>query len=113
MARYFGLVGFTSQVEVEDEPGVWEDKIVERLYYGELIQNFRNLQSTDGVHDSVTIGNNISIIADPYANENFHSIRYAEYMGTKWKVNKVEVQYPRLILSLGGVWNGEQERTTE
>ncbi len=104
MAKFFGVIGFNSE-SVETTPGVWENQIVERSYYGDIIRNSRRLQGTDKVNDDINISNEISIIADPYANSNFHSMRYVEFMGSKWKVSNVEVQFPRLILTLGGLWN--------
>lgn len=104
MAKFYGTIGYVSTVETT--PGVWTPNTVTRKYYGDLIKNSRRIQSSDNVNDDVTISNEISIVADPYANANFHTIRYAEFMGIKWKVLNVEVQYPRLLLSLGGVYNG-------
>ena len=105
MAKFYGMIGFADQVE--EAPGVWVDKITIRPYYGDLVRNTRKLQSRDQLNDNIDIANDISIIADPYAVENFHKMRYVEFMGTKWKITSVEVQYPRLILTVGGVWNGE------
>lgn len=102
MAKFYGVVGFA--VEKQGRPGVSIEEYVERPYYGDLMRNTRNLQ-TSGVNDDITISNQISIIADPYVSENFHAIRYVKYLGTAWKVTSVEVQYPRLILSVGGVYN--------
>lgn len=104
MAKYFGMIGFEHSAETK--PGVWTEEIVERPYYGELYKNTRRLQEASQVNDNVTIGNELSIIADPYAVENFHSMRYASFMGTKWNVTSVDVQYPRLTLTLGGIYNG-------
>lgn len=103
MAKWFGVIGYAETVETK--PGVWKDKIIERNYYGDLIRNTRRLQPSDQVNDDVNIANEISIVSDPYANANFHSMRYVEFMGAKWKITNVEVQYPRLKLTLGGVWN--------
>ena len=103
--KWFGTIGYAHQVETK--PGVWEDEITEREYFGDLTRNTRRLQMTDKLNDDIEISNEISIVSDPYANENFHSMRYAMYMGTKWKITSVEVQYPRLILSLGGIYNGD------
>ena len=101
MARYYGKVGYTTQSETR--PGVWEDIIVERSYYGDTIRNNRRLQNGVSVNDKVVVSDEISIVADPYAYANFHTIRYAEYMGVLWKVTNVDAsQRPRLILSLGG-----------
>lgn len=104
MAKFFGTIGF-NEGTVETSPGVWEQQVVERQYYGDLLRNSRRLQSTDQLNDDINISNEISIVADPYANANFHSMRYVEFMGAKWKISNVEVQFPRLILTLGGVWN--------
>lgn len=105
MAKWYGAVGFAETVEVK--PGVWEEQITERSYFGDLVRNVRRLQSADKLNDDVNVVNEISIVADPFANQNFHAIRYIEFMGAKWKVSNVEVQYPRLILSVGGVHHGE------
>ena len=104
MAKWCGIIGYAEQVETT--PGVWSEQITERKYYGDVIRNNRRLQSAGKLNDDINVGNEISIIADPFANNNFHTMRYVEFMGTKWKVTTVDVQYPRLILSLGGVYNG-------
>ena len=104
MAKFFGSIGFAESVETS--PGVWDEAITERNYYGDLSRNVRRLQSGDKVNDDVNVSNEISIVADPFANQNFHSMRYVEFMGAKWKINNVEVQYPRLILTIGGLYNG-------
>ena len=104
MAKWYGLIGFAETIEIS--PGVYEEEITEHQYYGDVVRDTRRLQNSSQLNDNVNISNNISIIADPFANNNFHSIRYIEYMGTKWKVESVEVQYPRLVLTIGGVYNG-------
>lgn len=104
MAKFFGSIGFAESIETS--PGVWDEAITERNYYGDLSRNVRRLQSGDKVNDDVNVSNEISIVADPFANQNFHSMRYVEFMGAKWKINNVEVQYPRLILTIGGLYNG-------
>lgn len=104
MGKWAGKIGFA--VPKEKTPGVWKDEIVQRTYYGDMTRNTRRLQSSGNLNDNLVIANELSIIADPYANENFHAIRYAEFMGTKWKISSVQVQFPRLILELGEVYNG-------
>ena len=104
MAKWFGKIGYGETVETK--PGIWTEQITKRQYYGDLIRNSRRLQTVaDKVNDDINISNQLSIVSDPYANENFHAMRYAEFMGSKWKITDVEVQYPRLILTLGGVYN--------
>lgn len=103
MAKYFGKIGFAEFRETT--PGVYVEQIVESDYYGDVLRNSRRWQPQEALNDRLNISNSISIVADPYAFKNFHSIRYVEYMGAKWKVNYVEVQFPRLILNIGGVYN--------
>ena len=105
MAKFHGMIGFAKQKEVR--PGVWEDEITERGYSGDLLRFNRNTQNSQNVNDDVSLSNQISIIADAYANENLFAMRYIQFMGAKWKVTSVEVQFPRLILSVGGIWNGQ------
>ena len=105
MAKFYGVIGYGESFE--SERGVWENKIVERSYYGDLIRNTSRFQISDGVNDNINVNNNISIVADPYANENFQHMLYVKFMGAKWKITNVEVQYPRLILTIGGVYNGQ------
>lgn len=103
MAKFYGRIGYADTVETR--PGSWEEQITERPYFGDLVRNTRRLQGSDKVNDDLNVANEISIVADPYANQNFHAMRYVEFMGAKWKITNVEVQYPRLILTVGGVYN--------
>ena len=102
MGKWFGRIGYAEQLETT--PGVWEEKIVERNYYGDVVRNYRKLESSGEVNDNINVSMEISIVADPYAIQNFHAMRYVEFMGSLWKVSSVEVNYPRLILSIGGLY---------
>lgn len=105
MAKYYGVIGYA--VMVETSPGVYEEQIVTRRYYGDILRNARRLQpSSDQLNDDINVTNEISIVADPFAVQNFHTMRYVEFMGATWKVSNVEVRPPRLVLSLGGLYNG-------
>ena len=104
MAKYFGIIGFSETKEIR--PGYWADVIVERKYSGDVIKNVQRWEKGTGANDNLNIRNSISIVSDLYANENFYSIKYVTWRGAKWKVTEIEVQYPRLILTLGGLYNG-------
>ena len=106
MPKFYGAVGYAKTVETS--PGVSVEQITERNYYGDVIRNTRRLQGTDKVNDDINVSNEISIVADPYANDHFYAIRYVVFQGAKWKVSNVDVQYPRLILSLGGLYNVQE-----
>lgn len=107
MAKFYGKIGYIDTVE--SEPGYWDEKAIEREYYGDITRNTSRYQNGGQVNDDIVINNILSIVADPYANENFQHMRYVEWMGAKWKITNVEVQYPRLILTLGGMYNGKEE----
>ena len=106
MAKWYGQIGYVDTVETK--PGVFVERIMERNYYGDMLRISRRLQSAGQVNDDITIANKLSIVADPYATDHIHSMRYAEFQGSRWKISDVEVATPRLILTLGGLYNGEQ-----
>lgn len=106
MAKFYGKVGYVETVETR--PGVFTQSVTERPYYGDLVRNSRKWQTSGNVNDDVNVNNEISIVADPFAYGHFSFIRYVEYMGTLWNVTAVEIKGPRLILSVGGVYNGQQ-----
>lgn len=104
MAKFFGKIGYGETQETV--PGVWEDVIVEFDYYGDVVRNTRKLEPGEGLNNDLSVGNSISIVSDAYANEHFFAIRYIQWAGVLWTVSDVEVQSPRLLLRLGGVYNG-------
>jgi hypothetical protein len=110
MAKFYGEIGYGETVETS--PGVWEDVITEHSYYGDVIRNTRKLQEGEVLNDDLSVNNSISIVADEYANEHFFAIRYIKWAGSLWKVSDVEVQSPRLLLRLGGVYNGPKAGVT-
>lgn len=106
MAKFFGEIGFATRETVR--PGVYQDVITTRKYSGDVLQN--NIYSQAGpekVNDDMRMTNRLSIVADPFAYENFHKMRYISWLGAKWKVTHVETKRPRLILTLGGVYNDQ------
>jgi len=108
MAKFYGKVGYAETTEVT--PGIWKEVITERSHYGDVLKISRRLANGD-INDNMTINNEISIMADPYANLNFINMRYVIWSGVHWKVSKVTVNPPRLILNLGGVYNGDEGPT--
>lgn len=114
MGRFYGKVGYAISVErmTEDNPplhtGIFEDKIIEKDYYGNVIRRSAKWQESGNVNDDLGISCQISIVADAFACQNFSRIKYVEYMGVKWKTVTVDPQRPRIILTLGGEYNGEE-----
>jgi hypothetical protein len=104
MTKFYGEIGYGTSVE--KAAGVWDDVVVEYSYYGDVIRNTRRFEPGENLNSNITTSNSISIVADAYACENFFAIRYIKWAGTLWTVTNVEVKSPRLILTLGGVYNG-------
>ncbi len=113
MAKFFGQVGFARTVEYPPESGIWIDKVVELDYYGDVNRISRKWEREQQVNDNININNEISVVSDDFVMQNVPWIKYVKWNGTAWKVTGVEVQYPRLILSIGGVYNGEQAQSAE
>ena len=104
MSKFSGNIGFA--VTEETRPGIWEEQIVERRYFGEVTKNYRKWQNNQQVNKDFNISNIISILADPYIYKNIGHIKYVEWINNKWEVTDVEVSYPRMVLTVGGLYNG-------
>lgn len=107
MPKFYGTIGFVTTKEDPENPGIWIESTVEKHYCGDLVRNLRRLYTTSNtVNDSINISNEISIVADPYAQQNMYAMRYVVFNGAKWKIETIDVEYPRLRLSIGGLYNG-------
>lgn len=111
MAKFYGVVGYVESTETA--PGVYTEIATARKYYGDILKNVKKYVSSEYLNDNLMISNSISILADAYAYDHFFAIRYVNWMGANWKVTDVEVQRPRLILSLGEVYNGNTASTSD
>ena len=104
--KYYGIIGFVdTENQEETSPGIWAPKITERKYYIDILSSSRRRDTSDKVNDDFQINNRFSILMDPFANENFRTIAYISYLGIKWKITNAEIQYPRLMLTVGGEYN--------
>lgn len=106
MSKFYGPIGFVESTETYPGSGVWEDIVTEKNYRGEVTKNYKRWDSTEYLNDNLLVNNIISIVADPFINNNLYRIRYIKWLGTYWKINTAEVQSPRIILNIGGVYNG-------
>ena len=106
MAKFYGNVGYI--VMVQTAPGIFEEQEIVREYYGDEETVGSRWESGEKINDDFSINNQISVVADGFAYENFSQLRWVEWLGTKWKVSTIRVERPRLILSLGGVYNDGQ-----
>lgn len=103
--RFFGKVGY--QIETESTDSVWAKTMVAKSYFGDVIRNNTRRDTGDTINDQIDINNRISIVADPFAFENFQNMKYVEWLKQLWNIKSIELQPPRIILEVGGVYNGE------
>lgn len=104
MPKFYGAIGFVKTVETS--PGIWEASETVKKYCGDLVRNQRRWEQGEVINEQLTVSNEISIVADKFAKENFDAIKWVEVMGHKWRVNSVTITYPRIVLTVGGVYNG-------
>ena len=100
--KYFGNIAYATTSETK--PGLWKETVSVREYYGDVLRNTRRREGSDKINDDISVNVQISIVADPFALEHFFAMRYIEWMGNKWKISEVEPQFPRLVLTLGGLY---------
>jgi len=108
MARFYGAIGYGHSVT---NAGVSSDVITERKLFGDVLKNSRQLREGENLNRDISVQNSISVVADAYANDHFHNIRFVEWLGALWTVEDVTVEAPRLILRLGGIYNGPRAET--
>lgn len=107
MPKYYDIIGFGTTTEDPEGSGIWKETITKKRYSGDVLNSTKRITIGDTINPELNVSNRISIVANQYAMQNFHSIRYATYQGARWTVTSVEVLPPRLILSLGGLYNGQ------
>lgn len=106
MGLFYGPIGFVTTVEDPEGSGIWVEVPVEKNYRGEVQRNYKRWDSGDKLNPNLNITNTISIVADPFISNKLDSIRYIKWLGGYWEITSIEVESPRLVLSIGGVYNG-------
>lgn len=104
MAKFAGMIGFAELVETS--PGVFTEVITERPYKGDVVRMSRRLEGADKINSDINVSNSFSIVSDPFADTHFFAMRYVTWMGARWKISNVILERPRLILNIGGLYNG-------
>lgn len=105
MAKYSGLVGYVTEEEIS--PGVWQPKNNSRKMRGDIIRQTSNNQNDMKVNNDTTLSHRVSLVGDAYAFSNYYDIKWIDIDGYRWKVSSVEVQRPRIIVSLGGPYTAQ------
>lgn len=109
MAKFYGTIGFAS--DKETSPGAWTEEVIERPYTGDVVQASRRWTPTDEVNPDLTISDTISIVADEFCITNMHFMKYVRWRNAAWAINSVTIQRPRIIVMMGGLYNGNKTPT--
>ena len=111
MARFHGQIGFliTEETDHDNHPGVWTEILKERHYYGDVYSASRSWNQNGNLNDDLVVNNRISIVADKFVKENLGAMKYVKWLGGCWKITNAEIQYPRIILTIGGVYHAPEE----
>lgn len=103
--KFSGKAGFRID-DVEIEPGVYKPQVVVKAIKGSVVSNSYQHQNSDkSTIDNVRITNQLSIVANQFLNKHITNLMYVEFQGVKWKVESFDIQPPRVVVSLGGVYN--------
>lgn len=106
--KFSGKAGFRID-DVETEHGVYEPIVVVKAIKGSVVINHYQHQNSDkSTIDNVRITNQLSIVANQFLNEHISNLMYIEFQGVKWKVESFDIRPPRVVVSLGGVYNEQQ-----
>ena len=110
MARFYGEIGFLMTVEEDPEnrPGIYIEKITKRNYYGDVFSNSRRWDQNGNLNDNLVINNRISIVSDSFIKKNLGAMKYVKWQGVDWKITNAELQYPRIILTIGGEYHAPE-----
>lgn len=106
MAKFYGAIGYVRQIESPPNSGVWTDDATEKYYRGDVILSQQRWQPSEQLHDNFNLDNSISIVADEYAYANCGFIKYIVWHGQKWRIQSLSIQRPRIVLQIGGIYNG-------
>lgn len=107
MAKWAGKIGFAETVKGEDD--ISRTTIVEQSYKGDVLQNNRKWDDSERINGDFSISNRISVVAKDYMLTHLQYMRYITWQGAKWRITSVSVMYPRVILSIGDLYNGTEE----
>lgn len=109
MAKYSGMIGFVRNKETYEGSGIWIEDVIEKPYRGDVINDVMKWQNSSNVNEDLNISNKFSIVADTFAMQNIGNMRYVTFLGEKWKIMTVEINRPRIVIYIGGIYHGTTE----
>jgi len=104
MPKCSGVIGYA--LAGETQPGVWTEGITEKVYYGDVVRDSRRIVDQGEINGSININNNISVVSNKFMLDNLAFMRYISFAKSKWEISSVDIKPPRIVITLGGLYNG-------
>ena len=98
-----GKIGYARTEETS--PGVYQEIIIEKQYYGDVVRNTAQILDSNTINSSIKLNNSISVLCNNYMSYNLGCVRYLTFKKSKWKVSSIEIKDNRIIFTLGDLYN--------
>ena len=102
MSRFSGKLGFVMTRETEE--GVWLEDVVEIPVKGTIRSLWGRNDNNASVNTDLRLTNEISVLMDTKIKTHLETLKYVVWKGSKWEVQSIGVNYPRLTINLGGLY---------
>ena len=88
----------------ETAEGVWLEEFVEIPTKGTIRNLYVRNDNGSSVNTNLRLTNEISILMDSKIQTYIQTLKYVVWKGSKWEVQSIGVNYPRLTINLGGLY---------
>lgn len=102
MSRFSGKLGFV--ITHETEEGVWLENVVELQVKGTIRSLYVRNDNSASANTNLRLTNEISILMDTKIETYLETLKYVVWKGSKWEVQSIGVNYPRMTINLGGLY---------
>ena len=102
-----GKIGYARAEETS--PGIYQEIIVEKQYYGDIVRNSTQILDSNTINSSIKLNNSISVLCNNYISDNLGCVRYMTFKKSKWKISSIEIKDNRIIFTLGDLYNEQED----
>lgn len=100
MSRFSGKLGFV--ITRETEEGVWLEDFVELPVKGTIRNLYVRNDNSSSANTNLRLTNEISVLMNSNIETYLETLKYVVWKGSKWEVQSIGANYPRLTINLGG-----------
>ena len=102
MSRFSGKLGFVMTRETEE--GVWLEDKIEIPVKGTIRSLYVRNDNNSSVNSNLRLTNEVSVLMNSKITTYLETLKYVVWKGSKWEVQSIGVNYPRLTINLGGLY---------